>query len=351
MAFHSYRDVSARREVLYVGGEYTTNIDGTPAQYMTGQIYVEKLTPSTESSKCPIVFIAGAGQTGTNWLHTPDGRPGWAHFFLGHGYTVYLTDQPSRGRSARHPSIGKMRALSTSVVESSFTAISSHNNWPQSKLHTQWPGIGKVGDPVFDAFYASQVPMRVDKLAAENENAKAYSALLDRIGEAYLITHSQAGPYGWRIGDARPQLVKGIVALEPRGPPCETNYPFPGQRIAFGIADGELEYDPPAGPNGEHLKTVKVPAKSANHDECTLQADPPKKLKNLSSIPVLVVTSEASFHALFDYNTVLYLEQAGVNVEHADLPAEGIRGNGHMFFMELNNMVIAERILTWLTKH
>ncbi|KAL1593165.1 hypothetical protein SLS60_010773 [Paraconiothyrium brasiliense] len=304
---HRFEEVPAKREIFYVGGEYTTITDGSPAQYMTGQIYVEKLTPSYEFRKCPIIFISGAGQTGTNWLHTPDGRPGWAHFFLASGFTVYLTDQPSRGRSPWHPSTGKIGALSTSDVETLFTAVSSHDKWPQSKLHTQWPGTGKVGDPVFDAFFASQVQYRQDKLAAEDENAKAYLALLDRIGEAYIVTHSQAGAYGWRIGDAIPRLVKGIVALEPSGPPCEKRPPFQGQKIPFGITDGKLEYEPSAGARGELIRIVKVPAKSEDHYECILQADPPKRLKNLSKVPVLVVTSEASYHAPYDYNTVLYL--------------------------------------------
>jgi hypothetical protein len=66
---------------------------------MTGQIYVEKLTPTLVTKPCPIIFVAGAGQTGTNFLHTPDGREGWAYYFLSRGYVVYLTDQPERGRS------------------------------------------------------------------------------------------------------------------------------------------------------------------------------------------------------------------------------------------------------------
>jgi len=47
-------------------------------------------------------------------------------------------------------------------------------------------------------------------------------ALLDRIGPAVLVTHSQARPFGWLIGDARPALVKGIVAMEPQGPPIQS---------------------------------------------------------------------------------------------------------------------------------
>jgi pimeloyl-ACP methyl ester carboxylesterase len=44
---------------------------------------------------------------------------------------------------------------------------------------------------------------------------------LDRIGPAIILTHSQSGPFGWLIADARPNLVKAIVALEPSGPPFE----------------------------------------------------------------------------------------------------------------------------------
>ena len=34
-----------------------------------------------------------------------------------------------------------------------------------------------------------------------------------------LLTHSQSGPHGWDVADARPELVKAIVAVEPNGPP------------------------------------------------------------------------------------------------------------------------------------
>lgn len=37
-----------------------------------------------------------------------------------------------------------------------------------------------------------------------------------------MITHSQGGPYGWQIGDKRSDKVKGILAIEPEGPPLES---------------------------------------------------------------------------------------------------------------------------------
>ena len=160
---------------------------------MIGQIYVEKLTPPIVTKEHPVVFIHGLAQTGTNFLETPDGRPGWAYFFLERGYVVYLSDQPSRGRSAWHPSVGSVGIVDTSTIEQLFTATASHNLWPKARLHTQWPGMGRVGDPTFDAFFASQVQFQTDNFISEAQNAKAYTALLDRIGKAHLVTHSQAG--------------------------------------------------------------------------------------------------------------------------------------------------------------
>ena len=75
--------------------------------------------------------------------------------------------------------------------------------------------------PVFDAFYATQVEYIVDNVTAQTMNRDAGAALLDRIGPAIVVTHSQSGPFGWLIGDARPDKVKAIVALEPSGPPFQ----------------------------------------------------------------------------------------------------------------------------------
>ena len=43
----------------------------------------------------------------------------------------------------------------------------------------------------------------------------AGTALLDRIGPAVLMTHSQSGTFGWLLADSRPALVKAVVALAP----------------------------------------------------------------------------------------------------------------------------------------
>jgi pimeloyl-ACP methyl ester carboxylesterase len=287
-----------------------------------------------------------------NFLDTPDGRPGWSSFFLSQGYIVYLSDQTNRGRSPWQPSIGSMITFDVPAVENYFTDPSEQKLWPQAHLHNQWPGTGRVGDPYFDAVFASQIQFQLDFVVSDRTNQKAYSALLDKIGASYLITHSQAGTYGWLVGDARPDLVKGIVALEPSGPPFQNEPPFGGGLARpWGVTVTEIQYEPSAGPNATHLSTIVLPPVDSEHTQCIMQAEPAKKLKNLANIPVLIVSGEASFHAPYGQCTVNYLKQAGVDVDYADLGEQGIHGNGHFFFMEKNNLVIAKRVLRWLKDH
>lgn len=150
----------------------------------------------------------------------------------------------------------------------------------------------------------------------------------------------------------RPDLIKGLVQLEPSGPPFIFRPPIGnGPAFAFGLTDLEIGYEPPAGKNAELIETVVEPAIDADHTECIMQKSPAKHLTNLAKIPELVVTGEASFHAPSDYCSVKYLKQAGVDVEYADLGKEGIHGNGHMLFMEKNNLEIADRVYKWIVAH
>ena len=285
---------------------------------------------------------------GQNFLQTPDDREGWASYFLNQGYVVYLTDQPQRGRSPWLPGYGNLTAFSVATVQTYFTAPQNYDLWPQAHLHTQWPGTGVAGDPIFDAFYATQVQAQSNASMSEANNRHSYSALLDKIGPAVLVTHSQAGAYGWSIADTRPSLVKGIVALEPEGPPFVNEIINTGFARPYGITILPVEYDPPVGPNATGLTTMTVAAANANESSCSLQTEPAKQLVNLLKIPVLLLTSEAGYHAVYDRCTVNYLSQAGVNVSWWSLGQLGIHGNGHFMFMERNNLEIAERVDGWL---
>jgi pimeloyl-ACP methyl ester carboxylesterase len=159
---------------------------------------------------------------------------------------VYMVDQPARGRSPWLPDVdGKLATFAAEAIESRFTAPEQFNLWPQAKLHSRWPGTGRIGDPIFDAFYATQVPYLADGAETQRLNQQAAAALLDRIGAAIILTHSQSGPFGWLVADARPKLVKAVIAVEPTGPPFE-NAVFDRKKArAWGVTDIPITYDPP----------------------------------------------------------------------------------------------------------
>ena len=67
-------------------------------------------------------------------------------------------------------------------------------------------------------------------------------------------------------------------------------------------------------------------------------------------MPILIVTSESSYHASYEHCTVKYMEQAGVHPTWIKLADVGIRGNGHMMMLEKNSDRIASVMVRWLGK-
>lgn len=334
-----------KSDVFYVGGKYVAQADGK--ELMHGQMYVEKLTPNKVTHKYPLVLIHGAAQTAVNWMTTPDGRKGWATYFLEQGYEVYMIDQPGRGRSAWHPQDGDLRNFHRAIIEKMFTAPEQFKNqWPQAYSHTQWPGTGKKGDPVFDQFYASQVESIKSHVTSSTMVRDAGAALLDKIGPAIILTHSQSGPFGWLIADVKPKLVKGIVTIEPSGPPIENTK---GKKhMPWGVTEIDITYSPSISSPTELIVEKQKQADGKNLAQCWVQKEPAKQLVNLKGIPILFITTEASYHAPYDHCTSKWLTQAGVKNDYVRLENVGIKGNGHMLMLEKNNLDISRFINTWL---
>jgi pimeloyl-ACP methyl ester carboxylesterase len=345
----------ARQGYLFAGGKYST-VNGR--QVMSGQLYAEFQIPSKQTRPWPIVMIHGGSQSGTNFTGTPDGREGWAQFFVRRGYAVYVVDQPGRGRAAYQADLyGPAAPLNLEATQRQFAAPERYNLWPQAHLHTEWPGKGVPGDSIFDEFYSSQMPSIQDFTLQQSLNRDAIVALLAKIGPSILLTHSQSGAFGWPVADGRPDLVKAVLAVEPNGPPFFNveNVPAPewfrdgaGQTRPWAITAVPLAYSPAAAKASDLVIVRQDQPDGRDLARCWMQGAPARQLPNLQKLPILILTAEASYHAPYDHCTVKYLEQAGVHPTWIKLADIGIHGNGHMMMLERNNLEIAAVMSRWL---
>ncbi|KAI9682418.1 MAG: hypothetical protein M1817_000472 [Caeruleum heppii] len=343
-------EAAAVRYIFYSGGDYVpSNTSG--ASILVNQMYVEQLTPVGGSrAPFPIVFFHGGGQTGATWLNTPDLRKGWASYFLEQGHVVYIVDLPFVGRSSRQPGEPTIFNYAAERVARYFTAPELFDDYPQAINHTQWPGNGTKGDPIFDTFLASFVDVPFPPIPSQEAARRASCALLARIGGAALISHALSTSAVWATADSCPEFVRSVVAIEPGSPPFETYDAGTGPQPArpWGVSDIPLAYDPFVRDPAVGLITERVGQNSTGRRSCVLQAAPAKSLINLSSVPVLIMTGAASVHITYDYCTAAYLQQTGVNVTYWPLADLGIFGNGHYLYLERNNLVIANLTRDWL---
>jgi hypothetical protein len=347
--------VLAKSSYFFIGGKIDPAVEGSPT---VGHMYVEYMIPQRQIHRYPIVMVHGGSQTGTNFTGTPDGREGWAHYFVRRGYAVYVVDQVARGRAANWSQAqGPVQPANVDRFTQRFVAPERFKQWPQAHMHTQWPGEGKPGDPAFDQFYASQFPSLANFQKQQEINPPALVALLDKIGPSILLTHSQSGAFIWPVTDARPNLVKANIAVEPNGPPVhELEFKGPPEWFAdtprekaFGLGEVPIVYDPPLG--GGKLEFVRQDKADAEGlARCWLQKEPAKKLPNIAKVPMLIVASEASYHAGYDHCTANYLTQAGVKNTFLRLGDRGIHGNGHMMMLEKNNQAIARLMADWVER-
>jgi pimeloyl-ACP methyl ester carboxylesterase len=338
---------------MYVGGK-TMQVDGR--EYFYGQMYVEIKIPAHQTHPYPIIMVHGGSMSGTNHTGTPDGREGWAQYFVRRGYAVYVVDQPGRGRSGfLTAASGPMRNSERSNSASRFVSQEKFKLWPQATLHTQWPGTGAADDPATLQLAMSQLPAIEDFNQQQPLNRDALIALMEKIGPSILLTHSQAGAFTWPVADARPDLVKAILAIEPNGPPFY-QVEFIGApdwfkqgplALPYGISILPLTYAPAVSTPSDLQIAQQDKADGPDLVRCWLQQDPPRQLTRLT-MPILVLSSEASYHAPYDHCTVKYLEQAGVKPTFIRLAERGIHGNSHMLMVEKNNKDSAAVIEQWL---
>lgn len=276
-----------------------------------------------KARKLPLVMWHGNGQFSKTWETTPDGREGYQNIFLRRRFSVYVVDQPRRGRAGR------------STVPMSIPARPDDQEWFDTFRVGTWPNYFPGvqfprGPQVLDQYFRQMTPNTGPFDLEVTSDATA--ALFEKIGPGVLVTHSQSGGPGWRAA-IKNANVKGIVAYEPG-----SNFPFP---------PGEV-------PATMHSMAGPFPA-----SEVPLDA-----FKKLTRIPIIIyygdyIPDEPSTNRGQDLWRVRLamarlwvaaVNRHGGDVTLVELPKAGIRGNTHFPFSDLNNLQIADHMSAFLKK-
>ncbi len=274
--------------------------------------------PAQESG-LPMVFLHGYGQSRMGWMTTPDGREGWSNLFLRKGHSVFLIDQPRRGEAGQ-----------TSVAGTISTEPSDQTWYTQFRIGTYIDGAFTYnensqfpqGEDVLDQFFRQMTPDTGMDSANGDQNidntvvAQAVAAAIDKAYEktgkdSILVTHSQGGIPGWDTV-LYTDHIAAIIAIEPGMAPMQ------GTEAYQKLVEKKI---PVAFYYGDYIGTeyTDVPA---------------------AGMWTMMKSSADMFGEA-------YTAEGGVCTV-VSLPDEGIYGNDHMMFQDLNNDVIADHIEDWI---
>jgi pimeloyl-ACP methyl ester carboxylesterase len=278
-------------------------------QIMTGQMYVQYLIPKTVTGPA-IVLVPGAVHTGAAYETTPDGREGWATYFARKGFPVYVVDHAGRARSGFDPSpINRAKVEGNAPALPQFLIATRELAWVFFRVGreypTPFPGTQFPVDAL-DQYVSQLVPNTESTLPGAGANTvRALAALLDKIGPAVVLVHSQSGAYGMDLVRNHASKVRAFVNVEGNcvpATPDEIANTF--KRVPMLAVWGDFSEGAP-GPNGD-----------TRRNGCA--------------------------------GTINALKAAGGNARYLLLPEVGQKGNSHMLMLDKNNLAIADLIIGWI---
>ena len=274
-----------------------------PGDIAVNQMFVEYQIPKEQAYRYPVVMLHGGGHTGKTYETTPDGREGWFTTFTRRGFSPYVVDAPNRGRTGydptyRYKAILGLESASTMETGNIYSAQSAWVAFRFGATHpVQYPGQQFPVEHLND--YVKQLVPSYRDAAQNPAIVSGLVALIDKLGPCVLVGHSTGGANVLNAATERPDMVKGVVALEPSG------YP----------------------PEGRHSQLAKVPVVIVLGDHQ----------------PETAVTNTK---AITDR-----LKSLGGDASTVVLPEVGIRGNGHMMMMERNSEQVADLVVDWIQRH
>ena len=291
------------KEVVFGSGGVPAKIDPN-GSYQVEQMYVQYFLPLNRKGKYPLLMWHGGGLTGATYETTPDGREGWLNLFVRKGWDVYNSDAVERGRAGW--------AMSPDIFKGDPLFLTKANPWERFRIG-QGPGSWSA-DPAqrkvmpnsqfpveaYDNFVKQAVPRWT---TTDDAIIRAYIALVDKVCPCVILFHSQAGQFGFKVAQARPDKVKALVAVEPAG----------------------------VGDPKQAAALKGIPMLAVFGDNIALDSRWPQMRRN-------------------DDDFFGEIAKTGGKVDVLDLPKAGLRGNSHMLMMDRNNLQVASLIQDWLAK-
>ena len=287
------------REILFSAGGVPAEIDPN-GQYQIEAMYVQYFLPQHRLGKYPLMMWHGGGLTGVTYETTPDGREGWLTMFIRNGWDVYISDAVERGRSGfAPPEIWPDPPLHlTKANPFERFRIGPRAGWNSDPAKREpYPG-NQFPVEAYDNFTKQFAPRWT---GTDDAVIAAYIALVDKVGPSILMFHSQAGAFGFKVAEARPDLVKALIAIEPA---------VAGDAALAG-----------------RLKDIPTLMVYGDYIACD------SRWPHMHRLGLAYAGS---------------LRAAGGIVDVVNLPEAGIKGNSHMLMMDRNNAEIAGLIQRWL---
>jgi len=338
----------------------------TPNQITIGQMYVQFQIPANRKANMPpVIMVHGSSHTAACLESTPDGREGWAPYFVRNGISTYIVDQAGRGRSGFdesviHEAAAMVRngdAANGAAKIPAFGRITDNCAWTAWFGHLTPPGStildgtlirhGDPGDPPSDTshgkgyfpayplsgdyraldYYKQLVPNAEVTLPgsicdscdpkeispANTWTPKDLADLVEKLGGAVVATHSQSGIMGhhmvrilkerWHLN-----LVKGLITIEGS---CS----LPNS----GLKTDDFDNIPYMAVKGDYTPTSEVCDTTVNAIKARRAAGQGK--------------------ARADY---IKLDELGNPV---------FNGTTHMMMLGTNNLEVADVILNWADKN
>lgn len=269
----------------------------------------------------PMVFLHGYGQSRVGWMTTPDGRDGWSNLFLKKGHSVFLVDQPRRGAAGATSVSG---TISTKTLDQRWYTQFRIGRWENgTSVVNEGSQFPNDADSV-DQFFRQMTPdtgMSSD-MGGDFDNETVAKALAATVDEVYsrtskksiLVTHSQGGGPGWTAAQYTNNIA-AIVAIEPGGAP-------PADSDAY-----------------KAVTEQNIPVTFYFGDYID------------NGDPAIAATGmwQGMREACYQFAAAYTAE--GGNCTVVDLPKEGITGNDHFIFQDLNNDVVADHVEFWIQEN